>query len=60
MEPQKKIVDFKLCVHCKHYNEPQEEDPCNTCLTQNYNDNSHYPVAYDGPRPERVKRRHED
>lgn len=50
---QKKIVDFTYCNQCKHKNLKDTEDPCNYCLTQNYNDNSHLPVSYDGPRPEK-------
>lgn len=53
----KKIVDFTYCNQCKHKNLKDTEDPCNYCLTQNYNDNSILPVSYDGPRPEPVKGR---
>ena len=56
-EPQKKIVDFTYCKQCKHTNLKDTQDPCNYCMTQNYNDNAEYPVCYDGPRHEPVKRR---
>lgn len=53
---QKKMVEFgNWCKKCKFYGVPDTEDPCNYCMTQNYNDNSHIPVNYDGPRPEKEK-----
>ena len=49
---QKKMVKFKgRCQECKNWKTPEVEEPCNTCMTANYNDNSDYPVNYDGPRP---------
>lgn len=53
---QKKIVDFTNCKKCSNYEIPDVEEPCNTCMTANYNDNSEYPVNYDGPRPEKEER----
>ncbi len=50
-EPQKKIVDFTYCKQCKYAKLKDTQDPCNYCMTQNYNENSEYPVNYDGPRP---------
>lgn len=52
MEVQNKMVTFeKYCKKCSHYKTPEVEEPCNTCMTQNYNENSECPVSYDGPRP---------
>lgn len=57
---QKKLVDFeKYCKKCKYWETKEEDDPCNYCMTQNYNDNSHIPVSYDGPRPEKKERKND-
>ena len=49
---QKHIVMFEnWCAKCKDAKTPEIEEPCNTCMTQNYNDNSRIPVSYEGPRP---------
>ena len=56
MNTQLKIVDFTNCKKCKFYNTPDTEEPCNECIKHSVNENSEYPVNYDGPKPE-VKRR---
>lgn len=33
----------KMCIHC---NKDDAEDPCNECLTQGWNENSHKPIKF--------------
>ena len=46
----KKEVDFhKYCALCKYDNsdkKEEDEDPCNECLCQGWNENSHNPISY--------------
>ena len=47
MEQKLKEVYFdRYCSTCKHVNEPEHEDPCNECLTNPGNWDSHKPVNY--------------
>ena len=42
-----KEVNFRLyCPKCKYYNDKAEDEPCNSCLAQGYNIDSHKPVEY--------------
>lgn len=44
----KKLVEFDIyCVKCKYKTVPQHEDPCNTCLANPVNEDSHKPVLYE-------------
>lgn len=44
----KKLVEFdKYCVSCKHKRVPQTEEPCNECLTNPVNEDSHRPVMWE-------------
>ena len=48
MTIDKKIVDFKnYCKTCKHKDVDEVKDPCNECLDNPVNDNSHKPVRYE-------------
>lgn len=48
MENQYKLVDFKkYCETCKHKDKKHIEDPCNDCLDQPVNIDSHKPVNYE-------------
>lgn len=43
-----KLVEFdKYCTKCKHKRVPQTEEPCNTCLTNGVNEDSHKPVMWE-------------
>ena len=43
-----KLVEFdKYCVSCKHKRVPQTEEPCNECLTNPVNEDSHKPVLFE-------------
>lgn len=47
IETKDKFVDFHLyCPKCQHKDLPETEDPCNECLTEPVNENSHKPVNY--------------
>ena len=46
-ESKYKIVEFeKYCPSCKYLNEPEDEEPCNECLTEASNLDSHKPINY--------------
>lgn len=48
MEENLKEVRFDIyCKTCKHWELPDEEDPCNECLAIPANNNSHKPVCYE-------------
>ena len=47
MEPKMKLVEFEnYCKTCIHKYAPGIDEPCNTCLTNPVNENSHKPVNY--------------
>lgn len=47
MENQNKIVWFgEYCKKCAHKSVKETEDPCNTCLTNPINVDSHKPVSF--------------
>ena len=44
----KKLVDFDIyCVKCKYKKVSQHEEPCNTCLANPVNEDSHKPVMFE-------------
>lgn len=46
-ENQKKEVYYdEYCYICKYKNTEETEDPCNECLTQPYNFDSHKPINF--------------
>ena len=48
MENQYKIVDFGYyCEKCKHYEESENGEPCDECLSNPVNLYSHKPVKYE-------------
>lgn len=43
-----KEVDYnKYCRECKHEKSEENESPCNECLEQGYNFNSHKPIRFE-------------
>lgn len=42
----KEVDFFKYCPSCQHRDTPDVEEPCNECLTNPSNINSHRPVNY--------------
>ena len=50
MTTDEKEVYFDVyCEKCVHFDDPDEEDPCNECLS--------YPMNYDSHKPVRFKER---
>jgi hypothetical protein len=42
-----KIVKYdEYCDKCKHKDIPEDEDPCNECLTEPVNEDSRKPINY--------------
>lgn len=47
MENDYKLVDFdKYCKTCIHIMKDESQEPCNSCLEEPVNLNSHKPVSY--------------
>lgn len=47
MEPRKKLVFFdQYCKKCAHKTTYECDEPCNECLTNPVNEDSHKPVNY--------------
>ena len=47
MENDKKEVYFdEWCPQCKYHDTPEVEDPCNQCLAEGSNNNSHKPLYF--------------
>lgn len=47
MEYVDKEVEFdKYCPYCAHVNEFDGDDPCDECLANPVNQNSHKPINY--------------
>lgn len=47
MELKMKLVQFEnYCKTCAHKKVVETDEPCNTCLTNPANENSHKPVNY--------------
>ena len=47
MESREKIVDYYLyCPRCEHLHSPDDEDPCDECLRECTNWDSHKPINF--------------
>lgn len=46
-EPKYKFVDFTMCNTCKHFTQPENDEPCFTCLLNATNLGSIKPVNYE-------------
>ena len=47
MESKEKIVDyFQYCPRCQHYLTSDTEDPCDECLRECVNIDSHKPINF--------------
>lgn len=44
---KKEVYFSQWCKSCKHYNEPETEEPCNECLGEPGNEDSHKPVKWE-------------
>lgn len=48
MEYKDKLVEFEnWCHKCKHYKKPENDEPCETCLTYPVNEHSHKPTEWE-------------
>ena len=43
---QKEAWFWMYCKHCKYSKTPESEDPCDECLVEGANENSHKPINY--------------
>ena len=47
MESREKFVEYeKYCLRCKFLNSPEDEDPCDECLRECTNLDSHKPINF--------------
>lgn len=42
----KEVYFGEYCPKCEHFTQPDYEDPCNECLTEPMNQNSHKPINF--------------
>lgn len=45
---QKEVYFWEYCKTCEHRDTPEDQDPCNDCLNEPSNENSHKPVYWRG------------
>lgn len=46
-EPKKKEVFYsEYCLRCEHYHKSDQEEPCDSCLEQPFNYDSHKPINF--------------
>lgn len=45
---QKEVFFWEYCKTCEHCDTPEDQDPCNECLNEPSNENSHKPVYWRG------------
>ena len=43
---EKEVLFDEYCKTCEYRNRSEYEEPCDTCLGQPYNQDSHKPVCY--------------
>lgn len=43
----KEVYYDVYCTQCVHAKVSEEDSPCNECLTQGWNENSHKPIKYE-------------
>ena len=46
MDATKEVYFHEYCKTCKYKDKEDWDDPCNDCLAQGYNYDSHKPVEY--------------
>ena len=60
LESKTKFVDFHTyCQKCKYKDKPESEDPCNKCLTNPVNEDSHKPLYFKEGRHDRNQTAHQ-
>lgn len=46
-ETRKKEVFYsEYCLRCEHYHKSDQEEPCDSCLEQPFNYDSHKPINF--------------
>ena len=62
METVMHFADFSFCNACKHKDTYEADEPCHSCLETAMVPNSPtgYPINYDGPKVDGIKRRDRD
>ena len=43
----KEVWFYEYCEKCKYWDVPDGDDPCNECLAQSYNIDSHEPINFE-------------
>ena len=43
----KEVYFHKYCKKCKHEKVPEKDEPCNECMGEATNSNTHRPVRYE-------------
>lgn len=43
----KEVYFSQYCKRCKHVKTPEDDDPCNECLTYPSNEHTHRPIKYE-------------
>lgn len=43
---EKEVYFDRYCQSCTHHNLDEKDEPCNECLAQGYNMDSHKPICY--------------
>lgn len=49
MNEEKEVYFDQYCKSCKYHGLEESKDPCNDCLTEPSNTNSHKPMNYETP-----------
>ena len=57
---QKEVYFGDYCPKCKHYDTPEDDDPCNECLNNPSNEDSHKPVRWQKGESESKKKKKKD
>lgn len=47
MNEEKEVYFDQYCTSCKHHGLKESKDPCNYCLAEPRNTNSHKPMNYE-------------
>lgn len=47
MNEEKEVYFDQYCKSCKHHSLKESKDPCNDCLAEPSNTNSHKPMNYE-------------
>lgn len=47
MNEEKEVYFDQYCKSCKHHGLEESKDPCNDCLAEPINTNSHKPMNYE-------------